>query len=84
MAFFHERKKALYCLFNPKCAQPTTLPVLPVADPDLLIGGPGHPDPEIRGVGGAPSQNFFSAVRASVSSENKGGPGPSLDPPLIT
>ena len=66
--------------------KPTTLPVLPVADPDLQIGGPGHPDPEIRGVGVARSLKFFSAVliRASVSSENEGDPGPPLDPPLIT
>ena len=37
-------------------------------------GGPGHPDPEIRG--GAVSKKFFSALRASVCSKNKGGPGP--------
>ena len=55
-----------------------------MTDPDPQIGGPGHPDPEIRGVGEARSQKFFSAVGASVSSENKGVPGPPLDPPLIT
>ena len=47
-------------------------------------GGGGHPDPEIRGV---VSQKFFSALRASVWSKNKGGrnpPAPPLDPPLVT
>ena len=46
-----------------------------MADPDLQIrcrggggGGGGHPDPEIRGV----KKNFFSALRASFWSENKG------------
>ena len=38
-------------------------------------GGPGHSDPDIRG-GGAVSKKFFSPLRASVSSKNKGGPGP--------
>ena len=37
-------------------------------------GGDGHPDPEIRG--GAASKKFFSALRASFWSKNKGGPGP--------
>ena len=35
--------------------------------------GGGHPDPEIRG---GPSQNFVSALWASVWSNNKGGPRP--------
>jgi len=62
---------------------------IPVADPDLQIrgsrsfrpsdkGGPGHPDPEIRGAPGL--KIFFSALRASVWSKNKGErapPGPS-------
>ena len=55
-----------------------------MVDPDLqMTGGPGHPDPEIRG-GGAVSKFFLSALRASVSSRNKakggwegGGAGPS-------
>ena len=43
--------------------------------------GCGHPDPEMRvGGGGAVSKNFFSDVRASVWSKNKGGPP--LYPPL--
>ena len=39
-------------------------------------GGGGHPDPEVRG---RPGLNFFSTLRASVWSKNKGGgsPGPS-------
>ena len=35
--------------------------------------GGGHPDPEIRGRAGL---IFFPALRASVWSKNKGGPGP--------
>ena len=53
----------------------------PLADPDLQIRGrgrgrvgDGHLDPEIRG--GARSQKkFFSALRASVWSKNRGGGG---------
>ena len=61
-----------------------------VADPDLQIrveGGEvqgGHSDPEKRG--GSVTKNFFSALRASVWSKNKGGlppRAPSLVPPLI-
>ena len=46
-------------------------------------GGGGHPDPEISGEGGGHNK-FFSALRASVWSKNKGGGGraPLLDPPL--
>ena len=49
-----------------------------VADPDLQVrgGGGGHPDPEIMGGGGGLQTNFFSALRASVWSKNKGMPGP--------
>ena len=48
------------------------LRLYPVADPDLQIRmGGGHPDPEIRGS----SKKFFSALRASVWSKNRGGPG---------
>ena len=60
-----------------------------MADPDLQIrGGPGHPDPEISGGGGGVvSKFFFSALRASVWSKNKGdGPpprAPPLHPPLL-
>ena len=47
-------------------------------------GGGGHPDPEIRR--GPASENFFSALRASFWSKNKGGapgpPSPSPGPPL--
>ena len=44
-----------------------------VVDPDLQIrGGAGHPDPEIRGAPGL--KKYFSALRASVWSKNKGGP----------
>ena len=52
------------------------------ADPDLQIReGPGHPDPEM-GVGrGQSEKKIFSALQASVWSNNKGGapppPGPS-------
>ena len=47
-----------------------------VADPDLQIGGGGsHPDPEIRGGGGAFSKKNFSTLPASFWSKNKGGPG---------
>ena len=57
-----------------------------MADPDCEIRrGAGHPDPEIRGVGGdTVSKNFFSALWASFWSENKGGGGraPPMDPPL--
>ena len=49
--------------------------VIPVPDPDLEIreGGGGHLDPEIRG--GTVFKTFLSALRASVWSKNKGGPG---------
>ena len=53
-------------------------------DPDLELrrgggGGPGHPDPEIRGGGGL--QIFLLPFgRASVSSKNKRGSP--LNPPL--
>ena len=57
----------------------------PVVNPDLQIrGGTGHPDPEMRT--GAALKIFFSALRASVLSKNKGRPGPQappLDPQLI-
>ena len=36
--------------------------------------GGGHPDPEIRG--GPASKKMLSALRASFSSKNKGGPSP--------
>ena len=46
-------------------------------------GEPGHPDPEIRR---ARSENFFSAIRASVWSKHTGeNPRtPPLDPSLTT
>ena len=60
-----------------------------MADPHLQRrgggGGAGHPDPEIRGVGGGTQSKkyFFSALWASFWSENKGGGRvPPLDPPL--
>ena len=50
------------------------------ANPDLQIReGPGHPDPEIMGRGeeGCLSpKKIFSALRASVWSNNKGGAAP--------
>ena len=47
----------------------------PVADPDLQIKrAGGHPDPEIRGGGGAVFKKFFLALWASVWTQNKGGP----------
>ena len=62
-----------------------------LADPDLQIrggggeGGPGHPDPEIRGMGRS-NKNFFSALRATDWSKSEGGGwasrAPSLDLPL--
>ena len=44
--------------------------------PSVKEGGgvAGHSDPEIRG--GSGLQKFFSALRASVWSKKKGGPGP--------
>ena len=64
----------------------------PLADPDLQIrgggevGGRGHLDPEIRGPG--LKKKFFSALRGSVWSRNKGkGRAPwasPLDPPLMS
>ena len=53
-----------------------------MADPDLQIRGGGGCHPHAGGdKGGARYQKtFFSALRASVWSKNKGGP--SLDPPL--
>ena len=33
--------------------------LLSVADQDLQIRGPGHPDPEIKGVGGLKKKNIF-------------------------
>ena len=58
-----------------------------MVDPDLQIRkGGGHPEPEIKGVGGGggrPPYKLFSALWASFSSKNKGGgPGPPQDPPL--
>ena len=49
-----------------------------VPDPDLEVRGgrgDGPPDPEISG-GGAVFKKFFSALRVSVWSKNKGGPRP--------
>ena len=47
-----------------------------MANPDLQIrGGGGHPDPEITGEGRGIKKNF-PALRTSVWSKNKGGPGP--------
>ena len=37
-------------------------------------GGTGHPHPEIRGA--RSPKKFFSVLRASFWSKNKGGPGP--------
>ena len=46
-----------------------------MGDPDLQIreGGGGHPDPEIRG--GRSLKKFFSPLRVSFWSKNKGEPG---------
>ena len=59
-----------------------------MADPDLQISGEsGHPNPEISGGRGDRSQNFFSALLASVWSKNKRGRCPRvppLDPPMWT
>ena len=54
-----------------------------VADPDLQIRGGrgGHPHPEIRG--GWSQKKLFSALRASVWSNNKRGTGPSTPLPWI-
>ena len=57
-----------------------------MADPDLQIsgGGSGRTDPEIRGGG---LRKLFSALRASVWSQNKGEPVPPaslLAAPLIS
>ena len=49
-------------------------------------GGGGHPDPKIRRGRGRPPEKFFSALRASFWSKNKGGGrvprAPPLDPPM--
>ena len=52
------------------------LVVIPFPDLDLEIrgGGGGHLHPEIRG--GTVFKTFFSALRASVWSKNKGGRSP--------
>ena len=42
-------------------------------------GGGGHLDPEIRGA--RSQKKFFSALRASFWSKNKGGAGPRASPP---
>ena len=49
-----------------------------MADPDLqIMGGPGHPDPMIRGRGwGQSPKNFFSAIQASAWSKYKRGQTP--------
>lgn len=36
--------------------------------PSDKLGGPSHPDPEIRGEGGRCQKNFFSALRVSARS----------------
>lgn len=50
----------------------------PLADPDLQIKGGGgwSSKPWDKGGGGWSPKKFFSALRASVSSKNKGAPGP--------
>ena len=63
-----------------------------MAGPDIQIRGGGgggrgsHPDPDKRG--GLVSEKVFSALRTSVWSKKRGGPGtpraPPLDPPLKT
>ena len=45
-------------------------------------GGSAHPDPEIRRGEVRLQKNFFSALRASVWSNNKGGQPPPRAPPL--
>ena len=52
-----------------------------------ISGESGHPNPEISGGRGDRSQNFFSALLASVWSKNKRGRCPRvppLDPPVWT
>ena len=51
--------------------------MIAVADPDIQMGGGGHPDPETRGIPGL--QKFFSALRVSVWYKNNGG-GPGTPP----
>ena len=51
-----------------------------VPDPDFEIrgwggGGCDHPDPSIRGGRDWSPKKFFSALRASVCSKNRGGRG---------
>ena len=62
-----------------------------MADPDLHIrggGGPGHPEPVIRGGEGAGVQkNFFQPFRPQFGLKIRGGGGwvlqaPPLDQPL--
>ena len=45
-------------------------------------GGGGHPDPKIRRGRGRPPEKFFSALRASFWSKNKGGGGDESPGPL--
>ena len=53
-----------------------SLAFISVADPDLQIRGVVHPDPDIKRGGGRGSQKkFFSALRTSVWSKNKGRGG---------
>ena len=47
---------------------------------DEVRGGPGHPDPEIRG--GPVSKKFFQPFRPQFGLKNK-PPSPPLDPPLV-
>ena len=59
--------------FNSRSLKVIKFCVIAVPDPDLEMGGRG----------GTVSPNiFFSALRASVWSKNKGGRAPPLDPPL--
>ena len=53
-----------------------------MADSDLqIMGGPGHPDPTIRGRGwGQSPKKCFSAIQASVWSKNKRGQAPQAPP----
>ena len=61
---------------------------IPVADTDLQIrGGPGHPDPEIRGPGF--KKNFFWPFGPQFGSKIRGEgwagpPAPPLDLPLYS
>ena len=74
--------------FSPADQVFSLLVIICTSDLDLQIRGEAQSfRPRDKGRGAPVSKKFFSALRASVSSKNKGGkarafPAPPLDPPL--